>query len=269
MNNVDTIIIAGGKSIRMDSINKFLLPLADRPLIDWVIESSVGKIFISSSLAFDNGSVTSIIDEVANGGPAVGVWSCLSHTNSEYVLILAADQPFISEYVSDLVNLATANPAGAWLQIAGEFQPLASCIKREILENSLKDSKGVNVSMRQLLIGLNLATLEIAQPEIWDIDTWADYFYAIGHARKEGQMSADWVTAIAQKFQIDESILDSEEILNLTREVAHNIERKAAPLTTFLLGVLAGRENLSKAEISKKISEIEKIINDLKKDANE
>jgi molybdopterin-guanine dinucleotide biosynthesis protein A len=269
MKSVDTIIIAGGKSIRMDSINKFLLPLADKSLLDWVIESSVGKIFISSALAFENSAVTSIIDEVADGGPAVGVWSCLSHTKNEYVLILAADQPFISEYVSDLVNLATANPVGAWLQIAGEFQPLASCIKRKILENSLKDSKGVNVSMRELLKGLNLATLEISQPGVWDIDTWADYFYALGHLTKEGPMSAEWVKVIAQKFHIDEAILDSEEILNLTREVAHNVERKAAPLTTFLLGVLAGRENLSKAEISKKVSEIENIIIELKKDTNE
>lgn len=269
MNSVDTIIIAGGKSIRMDSINKFLLPLADRSLIDWVIDSSVGKIFISSKLNFENKSVTSIVDEVSDGGPAVGVWSCLSYTNSDYVLILAADQPFVSEYVSDLVNLATTHPVGAWIDIAGEFQPLASCVKRKILENALKDSKGVNVSMKELLKGLNLATLEISQASVWDIDTWADYFYALGQLRKVGPMSADWVKVIAQKFKIDESILDSEEILNLTREVAHNVERKAAPLTTFLLGVLAGRENLSKEEISKKVSEIEKIINELKRDTSE
>jgi molybdopterin-guanine dinucleotide biosynthesis protein A len=269
MNSVETIIIAGGKSIRMDSINKFLLPLAGKSLLDRVIESSMGKIFISSNLTFENKSVTSIVDEVADGGPAVGIWSCLSHTNSDYVLILAADQPFVSEYISDLVNLAIAHPVGAWIDMAGEFQPLASCIKRKILENALKESKGINVSMKQLLKGLNLATLEIPQASVWDIDTWADYFYALGRMREEGQMSDDWVKVIAEKFQIDESILDSEEILNLTREVAHNVERKAAPLTTFLLGVLAGRENLSKVEISKKVSEIEKIINELKKDANE
>ena len=41
-----------------------------------------------------------------------------------------------------------------------------------------------------------------------------------------------------------------------TRDVAHGVERKSAPLTTFLLGFAAGKESLSKTEVTDLISKI-------------
>ena len=269
MNAIDTLIIAGGKSSRMNSQDKFLLPLADKSIFEWVLASAVGRVFVASHHQFSFPNITVIKDLSLAGGPAVGVWSCLSEIESDYVLLLAADQPIIANYVSDLTQLALRHPIGAWLKIGENFQPLASCVKRETLKQSLAESKGVNISLRKLLECFNLATLEISTPKVWDIDTWSDYFHALALVDEKEPMTEEWVKVLIKKFQLDEDILNSEQILNLTREVAHAIERKAAPLTTFLLGFLAGKNNLSAAEISEKISQIEALVEEVKGSSNE
>jgi hypothetical protein len=49
-----------------------------------------------------------------------------------------------------------------------------------------------------------------------------------------------WLDAVATELGIE--TLDNEEaLLDTARVVAHSVERKATPLTTFLIGVAAGR----------------------------
>jgi hypothetical protein len=45
-----------------------------------------------------------------------------------------------------------------------------------------------------------------------------------------------WIKAVQKELAIDVEV-DQESILNLARDAAHTIERKAAPITTFLLGI--------------------------------
>jgi len=45
-----------------------------------------------------------------------------------------------------------------------------------------------------------------------------------------------WIQAVQKELGID-VIVDQELILNLARDAAHGVERKAAPITTFLLGI--------------------------------
>ena len=53
-----------------------------------------------------------------------------------------------------------------------------------------------------------------------------------------------WLNALAQALQIPEGAPADPTIrtlLDLARDAAHGIERPAAPLTTFLVGVAVGR----------------------------
>jgi len=53
-----------------------------------------------------------------------------------------------------------------------------------------------------------------------------------------------WLTAVAEKLEISDQALDEETVqilLDLARDAAHEVERVAAPLTTFLAGVAVGR----------------------------
>jgi hypothetical protein len=45
-----------------------------------------------------------------------------------------------------------------------------------------------------------------------------------------------WIEAVQKELGIDIKV-DQELILDLARDAAHGVERKAAPITTFLLGI--------------------------------
>ncbi len=49
----------------------------------------------------------------------------------------------------------------------------------------------------------------------------------------------EWVDAVRIAFDIEHEV-DRNRILDLAREVAHNVARPAAPLTAYLLGLVVG-----------------------------
>lgn len=269
MFNLETIIVAGGKSARMNYVDKLNLPFANTNLLEISIAAAKGNTYLSTNLNKKFKNIVSVKDLFPEGGPAVGVWSCLQYIKSEYVLLLAADQPFITKFLDQLIDKATKHSVGAWLRVNDQPQPYASCVKTQILYDALKDSQGINVSMRNLLLSSNLFQIPITVKGVWDIDTWADYFYALGEVNEKSAMTEEWIETLSQQLNLEIDFLDKEEILDLTREVAHNIERKAAPLTTFLLGYLAGKKNLNRDEISNIISQIEETIEQIKDQPND
>lgn len=53
-----------------------------------------------------------------------------------------------------------------------------------------------------------------------------------------------WLPRLAAGLDAEDVVLDEETVrllLDLTREAAHDVERVAGPLTTFLVGVAVGR----------------------------
>lgn len=51
-----------------------------------------------------------------------------------------------------------------------------------------------------------------------------------------------WLAAVAEEFGFDAAEVSIELLLNVAAEVAHQVARPAAPLSTFLLGLALGRE---------------------------
>ena len=49
-------------------------------------------------------------------------------------------------------------------------------------------------------------------------------------------MSTDWLDEVADALGVDRDVMDRNVLLGLTRDVAHGVERKAAPLSVFLVG---------------------------------
>lgn len=50
-----------------------------------------------------------------------------------------------------------------------------------------------------------------------------------------------WLIAAADELGLDASEISIGALLDLARDVAHDVARPAAPLTTFLLGIAVGR----------------------------
>ena len=53
-------------------------------------------------------------------------------------------------------------------------------------------------------------------------------------------MTQAWLARISAAVGMPMPDVPVDDLLDLTREVAHGVERKAAPLTTYLLGVAVG-----------------------------
>lgn len=53
-------------------------------------------------------------------------------------------------------------------------------------------------------------------------------------------MTEDWTQRAADALGIDAAI-DADDVLDLARVVAHKVERKMAPISTFIAGLAAGK----------------------------
>jgi hypothetical protein len=50
----------------------------------------------------------------------------------------------------------------------------------------------------------------------------------------------DWTAAACAELGIDPAVVDVRQILDLARDAAHQVDRPAAPVTAFLLGLAVG-----------------------------
>lgn len=51
----------------------------------------------------------------------------------------------------------------------------------------------------------------------------------------------EWTRTVTRALGLAEDVVDRDLVLDLTKDVAHNIARPAAPLTAFYVGLAAGR----------------------------
>lgn len=50
----------------------------------------------------------------------------------------------------------------------------------------------------------------------------------------------DWIEAACADLGLDRAVVNERAVLELARDVAHQVDRPAAPVTAFLLGVAVG-----------------------------
>lgn len=65
-----------------------------------------------------------------------------------------------------------------------------------------------------------------------------------------GNVLEDWVAQLCAALDVDPADVDRDLVLDLARDAAHGVARPAAPLTTFLVGLAAGRRGGGAAEIA-------------------
>ena len=59
-----------------------------------------------------------------------------------------------------------------------------------------------------------------------------------------------WVAEVCAALDLDPAPVDRDLVLDLARDAAHGVARPAAPLTTFLVGLAAGRRGATPESIS-------------------
>ena len=66
----------------------------------------------------------------------------------------------------------------------------------------------------------------------------------------------DWLATLLRDLDLDDAV-DMRMLLDVSREVAHAVERPAAPLTTYILGLAVAREPVggrTAAELAERVS---------------
>jgi molybdopterin-guanine dinucleotide biosynthesis protein A len=258
----DSIIVAGGRATRMGGVDKAMLPLglSGETLLADIIKSCPGKVFVVGNpreIGIDTAHlVTWVPDLNPGGGPAAGIWSGLTSVTSEYVFISAADQTLSSDTVSTLIAAALGRD-GAWaIRSDGSGQPLCACVRTDLLRELLMPTQGVNQSPLRLLSTLKLVGVNVNPDQVVDFDSWQDVAKAVNRSEAMDQITQMWMTRVATLLDVDPHEVLTSELLDLTRKVAHGVERKSAPLTTFLLGYAAGKDSLKPEEVRKLIETV-------------
>lgn len=110
-NHISAIILAGGKSTRMNG-NKALLPVCGLPLIEKIakeINPYFGEVLIGvqSRQPFDFLSYRVVIDEKLNSGPLMGILSCLRASRNKINFVIACDIPEINfPFLEKMISFA-------------------------------------------------------------------------------------------------------------------------------------------------------------------
>lgn len=69
----------------------------------------------------------------------------------------------------------------------------------------------------------------------------------------------EWLLALTERLGLDAAEVPVAALLDVARDVAHNVARPAAPLSTFLVGLAATRNGGTRADVEKACSEATKL----------
>ena len=138
--NITAVILAGGEARRMGGIDKGLIELDGKPLIEHVIArltSQTSNIIISANRNIEQYQTYDypvITDQIKNQGPLGGILSALLQCKSDWLLTVPCDCPHLPFDLAQRIT-NTANQTDARLFTAhdgGRSQPLFSLIHRDL-----------------------------------------------------------------------------------------------------------------------------------------
>ena len=171
MNDIDGLILAGGRSKRMGCDDKLKSILHGKTLLEIVIERlgpQVGELFINANPDLcGEQSLTVIADKIEGfQGPLTGLWSALKSdrlSDASYLMMVPCDGPFIPmNLVAELYQSMVKNGADvACVRYEGFAQPTFSLWHKRVLpaveETLLVKKMG---GFKPLLAGLNTIYLD-------------------------------------------------------------------------------------------------------------
>ena len=104
------IILSGGKSRRMNYVNKAFTNIYGKPMIEHILSK---LLFIDDILVVTNSpeaysmyDVRAVRDIIPGKGPLSGIHSGLVHAENQYSFVIACDMPFVPEaYVRYCIGL--------------------------------------------------------------------------------------------------------------------------------------------------------------------
>jgi molybdopterin-guanine dinucleotide biosynthesis protein A len=252
------VMLAGGRAGRLGGADKPGIEVGGRSMLASVAAAAAGagaRHLVVVGPARPAGmlpagmAIDFTTERPPGAGPVPALRAGLLLVTEPWLLLLAADLPFLRDsHLRELVAAAGQAGAAALVDDDGRAQWLVSCWRADDLRTALTAYRGN--SLGGLLGPLCPAevTVPAGQAAPWlDCDTPEDLAAAralAGDAHEESQTMSTlqkWIDAACAELGIDQAVVDERVVLDLAREVAHQVDRPAAPVTAFLLGVAAGR----------------------------
>ncbi|MET7298067.1 NTP transferase domain-containing protein [Embleya sp. NPDC005575] len=253
MSGYDAVVLAGGAARRLAGADKPGLLVAGVSLLDRVLAAVAGaeRIVVAGPRRATGHEVVWVREDPPGGGPVAALAAALPLVRAEVVVLLAADLPFVpAELIERLVAELDREPAPAGavaVDADGRDQILLAAYRTAALRAGVADlAQPAGVPLRRVVEPLAPRRIRADSEAVFDCDTWADVRDArtrsgrMDTAPKRRDMTGleEWTEAVKQELGIELDV-DIAALLDMTRVAAHNVQRPAAPLTSFLVGYAA------------------------------
>ncbi len=156
-NDITGVILAGGRSTRMGGLDKGLVELAGRPMVEYVHDAlgpQVGSILISANRNREqySGYGHPVIGDTVGDyfGPLAGIASAMRVASSKYILTAPCDSPLLPPDLAQRLSRALQGEH-AEISVAhdgGRMQPIFALMQRRLLGNLLAFLAGGNRKLR-------------------------------------------------------------------------------------------------------------------------
>lgn len=232
------MVLTGGSSRRLGQ-DKATAVVAGKRMVDRVLEQippDVPVVVVGPDPQARR-EVVVTREDPPGGGPAAAIGAGLRAVTTPWVAVIAADMPFaVPVVVGMLDRLAGADAVVPGAE--GHRQPLCALYRTRALQG-VRIEPGM--SMRTLLDGLRVEYVPGEPDSLIDIDTPADLGRAarrltIMELQQKGTVMQEWVAAVMEALGLDADV-DVDLILDVAKDVAHGVQRPAAPVTAYVLGL--------------------------------
>ena len=185
-----------------------------------------------------------------------GLDAALASVTTPVVVVLATDLPLVGTLPERLVRALDDTSdthrvgRGAGRRCLGAPAQLCAAYRTDALRRAIAAGGGAHgASMHGVVGRLHTSTVNVmALREVrgetvefdptWDIDTPEDLhrleaLLTEDRPTTEGELMDQWVDALTRALELP-SAVDTDTLLDVARDVAHNVERRATPVTTYL-----------------------------------
>jgi molybdopterin-guanine dinucleotide biosynthesis protein A len=246
---ITVLVLSGGASRRLGR-DKATTHVGGARLLDRLlamIPESIPIVLVGPPVADLPRSVRAAREDPPGSGPLAGIGAGLVHVATPLVGVLAADMPFavplLGEALTALATVTTPRSGAGRVEAVipvdpqGHPQLLCAAYRTETLNQALARLDPLaGRPVRALLPELRVMEWAVPAAALADVDTPEGLADARLRAAEEGSEMQEWVTAVREALGIDIPV-DIDAVLDVARDAAHGVERPAAPVTTFLMGV--------------------------------